>query len=499
MAGSVLIGIDLGTTVLKVCAFDASTGSLLAQAARRLPVLACAEGGREQRTGALDRAFRETVSEVQSLLGNRWKQTEGIGLAAQGGSTIIAARATGKPLTPMILWNDGRSLRYAQRLAENAPAGLWRKTVLRDYPPSGLGRFLWMKETRPELFRDEHIHIGAGEYLYFQLTGAWRQDAGNAIQIGSYHAGKKRLDATLLERVGVPLSFVAPLRRGHETSLLCKRGAKRLGLPEGVPVAGPYIDQEAGYLSTPGGLEKPLQCSLGTAWVGNFTLPDDTTGFSPIQLPLPSPVGEGRLVVQPLLTGNPSWDWGLEQFTGLDRAAALGEAEGIFKKKLWPPAGLICLPWFTQIDPFNGRTYGGGVFTGMNDRTGGDDLLRAVAAGMACELARMFRAVREAGDIGAVALGGGASKGFYFRRMIAGLFAPLPVFWQVDQDLAAARGSVYAFHPAAARSRLKRVPPPEGQTRAQIQRGCERYEAVFERLYHASPIGAAFSYTGRKR
>ncbi|MFB3786988.1 MAG: FGGY-family carbohydrate kinase [bacterium] len=499
MAGSVLIGIDLGTTVLKVCAFDAKTGALLAQAARRLPVRAYPEGGREQRTGALDRAFRESVAEVQGLLGNRWKQTAGIGLAAQGGSTIIAGRATGKPLTSMILWNDGRSLRYAQRLAESAPAGLWRKTVLRDYPPSGLGRFLWLKETRPELFRDDSIHIGAGEYLYFQLTGVWRQDAGNAIQTGSYHAGKKRLDATLLDRVGVPLSFVAPLRRGHETSPLSRAGAKRLGLPEGIPVAGPYIDQEAGYLSAAGGLERPLQCSLGTAWVGNFVLPDDTTGFSPIQLPLPSPVGEGRLVVQPLLTGNPSWDWGLDQFIQPDRAAALAEAEGIFKKQIWPPAGLVCLPWFTQIDPFNGQTYGGGVFTGMNDRTGRDDLLRAVAAGMACELARMFRAARDTGDIGAVALGGGASKGFYFRRMIAGLFAPLPVFWQVDQDLAAARGSVYAFHPAAARSRLQRVSPPDGKTLAEILRGSEVYETIFERLYHASPIGAAFSHQERKK
>ncbi len=499
MAGSVLIGIDLGTTVLKICAFDAQNGRLISQAGRRLPVQSFPDGGQEQQINSLHRAFQEAVTEVQNQLGARWKSVAGIGLAAQGGSTIIADRTTGKPLTPMILWNDGRSFRYARRLVEHSPAGTWRRFVLRDTPPSGLGRFVWLKETRPELFREEHIHVGAGEYLFFQLTGVWRQDAGNAIQIGSYDAGKKRLDSALLDRVGVPLSFVAPLRRGHETSPLSPLGAKRLGLPAGIPVAGPYIDQEAGYLSALGILSHPLQCSLGTAWVGNFVLPDDTTGYSPTQLVLPSPVGCGRLVVQPLLTGNPAWDWGLERFVNPDRVTAWAEAEAIFKNKIFPPAGLVCLPWFSQINPLNGMTYGGGVLAGMSSQTSAGDLLRALAAGLVYELARMFHAVRNSGDIDGVALGGGASKGFFFRRMIAGVFAPLPVFWQVDEDLAVARGAVYAFHPMAAQSRLKRVPPQGGKIQAELRSGLEHYTSVFNQFYHASPAGAAFFYQERKR
>ncbi|HIE10420.1 MAG TPA: hypothetical protein EYP62_02290, partial [Kiritimatiellae bacterium] len=35
---------------------------------------------------------------------------------------------------------------------------------------------------------------------------------------------------------------------------------------------------------------------------------------SPFQLVLPSPVGSGHLVVQPLLTGNVTWDWALQTF-----------------------------------------------------------------------------------------------------------------------------------------------------------------------------------------
>ena len=101
----------------------------------------------------------------------------------------------------------------------------------------------------------------------------------------------------------------------------------------GIPVAGPYIDQEAGYMSAAGVSESPLQCSLGTAWVGNFVLPDDTTGGSPTQMVLPAPVGNGRLVVQALLAGNVTWDWGLQTLLDADHVRALESAIGRFPRE----------------------------------------------------------------------------------------------------------------------------------------------------------------------
>ncbi|MBN2309865.1 MAG: hypothetical protein JXR94_12900, partial [Candidatus Hydrogenedentes bacterium] len=289
VATDMLLGIDLGTTVLKVCAFDARSGATLGQAARRLAVHKTPDGGREQRPGAVDRAFSSAAAELRGLLGARWGRVAGIGLAAQGGSSIIADRRSGKASTPMILWNDGRTRGHSSRLAGGIPTAFWRERVLRDFAPTGLGRLLWLKEERPELFRHDTIHAGAGEYLFFKMTGVWRQDAGNAIQIGSFNAATKRLDPALFDLVGVPLSFVAPLRQGHETAPLCAKAARSLELPTGIPVAGPYIDQEAGYLSACAAAGRPLQCSLGTAWVGNYAVADDAVGASPYQLVLPNP------------------------------------------------------------------------------------------------------------------------------------------------------------------------------------------------------------------
>jgi len=499
MSKGLLIGIDLGTTVLKVCAFDARTGALRGQAAQRPKIHAYPDGGREQNATSVARAFRKVVQDLRHQVGEAWRDVRGIGVAAQGGSSMIAGRATGRPLAPMVLWNDGRTHAYLARIAEQVPARYWRRHVLHDAPPHGLGRLLWLRETRPELFTEDNIHIGAGEYLFFTLTGVWRQDAGNAIQIGSYNAAKKRLDHDPFRWSGLPLSFVAPLRQGHETAPLSRRAGQSLGLPEGVPVAGPYIDQEAAYMATAGVSAHPLQCSLGTAWVGNFVLPDDTTGWSPRQLAIPSPTGPGRLVIMPLAAGNLTWDWALDTFLDADQHTALSRAAAVFAARLLPPEGLVAFPWFTQPNPFHSSAYGGGAFFGLSAQTTREELLRAVAAGMTYELARVFDEVKRSGAVDSAVLGGGASNGPNFRKLIAALLDPLPVLWQRHSDLAAARGSVFAFSKRAARSRTQRVALPKRALVEQIRHGFERYCATLKQVYPSSPGGDGFHFNATKR
>jgi len=494
MAREVVIGIDLGTTALKAGAFDGKSGRVLAQAGRRLPVRTTADGGREQGLRAVDAAVSEAMAELRKKLGKAWQAVAGLGLAAQGGSSILCERTSGRARTPMFLWNDGRAYVYVRRIAERVPARFWPRFLLYDMPPTGLGRIEWLKETYSGYFTPDFIHAGVGEYLFYRLTGVWRQDAGNAIQVGSYNARTKRLDPAALDLIGVPLSFVAPLRQGHEMAALTKAAAKALELRSGIPVAGPYIDQEAGYMSASGASERPLHCSLGTAWVGNFVLPKDTTGRSPSQIVIPSPVGHGRLVIQALPAGNVTWDWALETFYGGDHRQALRHAASDFARQLLPPEGLIMLPWCTQSNPLLPAAPGGGAFLGVAATTSRSDLLRAVAAGMACELARVFHEVKTSGAIDSLILGGGASKGAHFRKLLAALFAPLPVLQQTDQDLAAARGALFALTPHVAQGRPRLVTSPDAATAEAIQRTYANYVSVFEHVYGREDIGKAFRF-----
>ena len=494
MSQRVLVGIDLGTTVLKAGAFDARSGKTLGGAARRLPVRFVSGGGRELRAGAIDRALRETLTELRHALGTSWGCVDGIGLAAQGGSSMFADRQTGRVRGPMILWNDARCQAWVRRIAAETTPRFWRSIVLYDTPPTGLGRILWLRETRPGLFGEDAIHVGAGEYLFHKLTDTWRQDPGNAIQVGSYNARTMKLTRSVFSRFGLPLSLVAPLRQGHETAALSRGGASVMGLDAGVPVAGPYIDQEGGYMAAALASDRPLQFSLGTAWVGNFVLPEGMKGGSPSQLVLPAPVGEGCLVVQPLLTGNATWDWSLS-LLDRDHERAVAKARTVFAKRLLPPEGMVALPWCTQSNPLHPERHGAGVLLGVGPDTTPEEVVRAVAAGLVFELARVFEAVAGAKAIDSLVVGGGASKAPYIRTLAAAVFEGLPVRRQVDEELSAARGVILPFSRRASQTQTRAVRAPSARRQKDILRAYDQYRQAFEHVYGGVEEGAAFRIT----
>lgn len=481
MSSGYLLGIDLGTTVLKVCVFD-QNGTTVSHTTRRLPVHSSADRRSEQSPQDLERHLRNAVRALHHQLGSDWQKIAGVGLSAQGGSTIIANRGTGNALTPMILWNDARPNPAFAEIIKNKHSSYWQKMVLRNLPPAGLSRLHWLKQSQPDLFSPDNIHAGAGDYLFFHLTNHWRQDAGSAIQIGCYNAAKKTLDPQLLKWIDVPLSMMAPLRQGLSTVPLSKQGAKWLHLREGVPVAGPFIDQEAAYLST---LDKdnPLMCSFGTAWVGNFMLPANVSGSSPTQLVIPGLDENSSLIIQPLLTGNKTWEWGMKTFCHTRLSTAFTKSQEIMKEQLLPPDGLIAIPWNTQSNPFFPGQYGGGMFFGLNNQTKHEDMLRALAVSMMFEFKRMFSELVQSNVIDKVVLGGGASKADYFRTLAASLFHPLPVYLQEDEDLSAARGSIYPFSAQAAHAKCKKVMPVNRKETVKLYQSYELYLSLFERIY----------------
>ena len=226
--------------------------------------------------------------------------------------------------------------------------------------------------------------------------------------------------------------------------------------------------------------------------MGNFLISDLRAGASPLQLVIGSPLGKGHLVIQPLLAGNVAWDWGLQNLVDPDHAAALAKLDGIFAERLLPPDGLVAVPWLTQANPWGPGVLGGGTFSGVSAHTSKSDLLRALAAGLAWEFARVFRDVRDRGLVDSVVLGGGASKGRFFRDMFAALFAPLPVFTLADEELAGARGALFAFNPDTAGARPIPVPVATAPVADAVRQGFDRYCAWFDKLYADVKAGEPF-------
>lgn len=495
MAG-VLVGIDLGTTLLKAAAVDARTGRLLASSSVRLAVRWGADGTREQDLPVVDAALRRAAGSLRRELGRRWRGVAGVGLAAQGGSAILVDRAGGRAHTPMQLWNDTRPLGLLAEIAARRPAGYWRRLSYQDAPGAGLARMCWLRRRHPGLFGGGNLYVGAGEYVYFRLTGVWRQDAGNALQIGCYDARRHRLAPGPLRLVGADASFVAPLRKGHETHPLSAQGEAVLALPAGLPVAGPYIDHEAAYLAAAGAARRPMLCSLGTAWVGSYVQRRPPPPPGGLNLVLPAPIGRGDLVLRVMRAGTATWDWALAALVDARPGRALARAEAVFRERLLPPAGLVALPWLTRRNPFDPACAGGGGFVGIGPHTTRADLLRAAAAGLCFELAHTVEPAIASGAADGIVLCGGAGRGWYFRALLAALFAPRAVLWLQDDQTAGARGAVHALRTAAGAPRTRRVRRPADLLREKVREAYGRYCRVCEALAVGLTVAAPAELDG---
>lgn len=487
----ILIGIDFGTTMLKAAAFDAQTGTLRARSLQRLPVEADDTGRREIPMPTIDAALTALFDELRAQLREEWCAVGGLGVAAQGGSMIIVVRDTGCAMTPMILWNDSRAIPYLDQVTAGTQPREWRAFSLRDEPGMGLARLLWLRDQHPELLDERYLYAGAGDYVYFRLTGVWRQDACHALQTGCYDARRQCLISAPFAKLGVPLDFVPPLRIAHETTPLSDEARCLFDLPMAIAVAGPYNDHEAAFCAIAHLTSAPLQCSLGTAWVGNFLLPDSIRGGSPFQLVIPAPVNTGSLVIQPLLTGNVSWNWAVETLLPADRPRAMREQDAIFTERVLPPYGVVALPWVNRPHPLAAGVMGAGCVLGIGPQTTATDIMRALAAGMCCEFYRVFRQLSEQGVIDAVILSGGASKARHFRELIAALFAPLPVLQVEDEDSLGARGSLHAFacHASRATARLT----THELDIAELHRHYALYGRAYESLYGECVAGQPFT------
>jgi xylulokinase len=484
-----LIGIDLGTTGLKAAVYDPESGKCFAQASARLPLETASDGRREQNSDEIISLLERVFATLRKKTGTLWADVKGVGLASQGGSTLIVERKTGRPLSPMYLWNDFRCFPFFARLKQQHPVEFWRSFSKRDEPGFGLGRIQWLREKNPELLTEQNMYIGAGELVFHQLTGIWRQDAGHALQSGCYDIINRSLTQKPLDLVGLNCSFFAPMRDGHSVIPLEKKAAARFGLPAGIPVAGPYNDHEAGYLSVMHLSKRPLQCSLGTAWVGNFVLDNFTQG-SGYQLPVPAPAGSGMLIIQALLTGCVTWDWALEQFLNKNHREAIDLAETLFQQELLPPDGLLCMPWLNRPNPL-GKGSGAGVFFGMSPATTREDLLRAVALGMVLEFGRVFDPVCNQGVVDSLVLCGGSSQAEYFRKLFATLFAPCPVYIP-DGDSMGTRGCLYSINPLVAQAEAYLFENPGIFGAERLGEMKNLYNELYRRLYSGDSAGRSF-------
>src|SRR5215213_7394661 len=378
----ILIGADVGTTNIKVVAFDRS-GSTLEGASSPTPTHFPKLGRAHYNPNELWNSFAATLLQVTEKLEDPGRVAS-IAIASMG-EAAVPLDSSGHPTSDIIAWFDGRARPQAERLGRVVGQDrIFGLTGLSLQPIFGLCKLLWLEENEPDAYSRTSMWLNVADYMAFRLCGVAATDYSLASRTLALDLHGLRWAGELLEEVGIPEDLFAPLRAGGSfLGPVTPDAAAATSLPEGTGVAAGGHDHVCGALAVGVTQKGTMLNSLGTA----------EAIFLPLERPLTDPqvghqgytqgahVAGHYYVFGGQYTSGASVEWLREVLGGIDYEAMISEAEEVPSGSL----GAFFLPHLRLANPPYDDPASRGAFIGLSTDNTRGTLFRAVLEGLAFE------------------------------------------------------------------------------------------------------------------
>jgi glycerol kinase len=208
---SFLLAIDQGTSATKALLVD-PTGDITGRASAPVPVRHPGPGLVEQDAEELLDSVRAAVAACLDDAGTA--ELAGIGLSNQRESVVLWETATGRPIAPLVSWQDQRGAARAAELADKGHADLVRQRTGLPLDPmfSAVKMAALLDEHDPARDRSRRGELRLGTvdaWLLTRLTGRFVSEIGNASRTQLLNLRTGDWDAELLELFAVPRAALA--------------------------------------------------------------------------------------------------------------------------------------------------------------------------------------------------------------------------------------------------------------------------------------------------
>ncbi len=327
-APSTLLGIDLGTSSVKVVLAD-RTGAVLAQSVADYPVDRPHPGWAETDPEAWWQAIRAASAQVLTAVAGA--APVGIGLSGQmHGVVLCSADAT--PVRPAVLWADARAEAEVE-LIRALPAPV-RARLANPLTPGMAGPQLsWLHRHEPDVVARARWALQPKDWIRARLTGAVAGEPSDASATLLYDVLGHNWDGEVAAALGIRPELLPGLLSfaGAPAGTLRPAVAAKLGLPAGIPVAAGAGDSAAAALGS-GVLEQgTIQLTIGTGVQIVTVVPpptaDSLSGHrDPVTHLYRSATRSGWYAMAAGLTGGQTLDW-VRRLLGADWAELYAAAE----------------------------------------------------------------------------------------------------------------------------------------------------------------------------
>ncbi len=411
-----LIGIDLGSSAIKVAAYS-TDGRPLATARRSVPTKHTQEGHSEIDVRESREAFDLALGEVAKHTELRSDPPLAISFSSSG-REVFPVAADGTPMGPCLMTADLRGDDVAAATAARRPPEEWFRLaghVPRRMDP--VNRALWWRKTHPDIAARARWFMNWHEYYSLLLTGKPVVDWSDAGAWATYDVATAGWSPELIDETGIDPRWLPDIQaNASPIGNIDESVARRHGLPPDTLVVTGAWDAFAAAVG--GGGVDPGVVSLTCGTWHSFTAPIER-GWPEALVhegmnicPHPGPIGFGLLHTNPNGTTVIDWARELLQMTisELEEGLAKAPAE---PSHVYADAALTPLPHASGSDR-------GAIFSGFTLATTRIDFVRALLESIACEFAATIGRLRDRGvDTTLVRATGGGSKLTWWMQLHA--------------------------------------------------------------------------------
>jgi glycerol kinase len=399
-----LLGVDEGTTGVTAALFNERL-ELVAEA-RRDKVNRHPQEGWVEQDG--EEVLDVVTSAIAELLADPPGEVVACGLDHQGESVLAWDAKTGKPLSPIVVWQDKRSQEVLDRLGDREEE-VKELSGLPFDPYFSAAKLAWLLEhdaAVKEAREAGRLRMGTVDsFLCDRLGAGFATDASTASRTQLHKLGTPGFDPRLCEIFEVPPEVLPEVR----DSVGDLGTLSHESWPVDLPLCGQVVDQQAALAGAACVVPGRVKATYGT---GVFVLAHAGTE-------IPKPAGgllptvawsvDGR--VEYALDGGvfaagAMLEWLCKELGLAEDPPALSklarEAESSAGARVLPALAGIGAPWW--------RPSARAVISGIYGGTSGANVARAALEGIAWRVADVVAAIRETIEVETLRVDGGLTN-----------------------------------------------------------------------------------------
>ena len=408
------IGIDLGTSAVKLLLMDGS-GGIQNVVSREYPISFPHPGWSEQNP---EDWWSDVLDGIRALTADCDKsQIAGIGCGGQMHG-LVALDENDQVLRPAILWNDGRTAEETEYL--NTVIGkenLSRYTANIAFAGFTAPKLLWMRKHESELFARIHKIMLPKDYINYRLTGVYCTDVSDASGMLLLDVEHKCWNPEMLGICGIHKDQLPQIFESYEAvGTLKPDAAAALGLPNTVKVCAGAGDNAAAAVGTGTVGNGACNISLGTS--GTVFISSEKFGMDPHNALHSFAHADGHYHLMGCMLSAASCNkWWAEDI--LNTADFAAEQAPINDDRLGRNR-VFFLPYLMgERSPIN-DTNARGTFIGLTMDSTRADMTQAVLEGVAFAIRDSLEVARTLGlDIKKSRICGGGAKSPLWRKIMA--------------------------------------------------------------------------------